>query len=232
MLDFTGKTKIVDSKEFPIVAGSVINAEGMALINAIVDGVERIKPCNYTDAGAFVGFSYGQTLTPIYKTKVEVLTVPATAPYTTNLTHAPLAVTSVYMQNATPTEQVSGTIGALSANEYSWVVGGTQFVHHAGQAGLVMTITYKYAPTALELMLEDKLSFPSFAPSGVTGTMGAILKGEVYTDQFDANAAWSASSTVKLGYGGLLTDTGSGATVTCTVIHTPTVECPFLGIRF
>jgi hypothetical protein len=229
MLDFTGKTKVVDSKEFPIVAGSTIAAEGMALINALVDGVEHIKPCNGTDAGAFVGFSYGQTLTPVYKTKVETLTVPATSPYTTSLVNTPVSG-QIYIANSVPTEQVAGTPGALSANEYS--ISGTTITHHAGQAGLVITVTYKYTPTALELMLGDKMMITSFAPSGVTGTMGAILRGEVYTDQFDANAAWSASSTVKLGTAGVLTDTGSGATVTCTVIHPPTVGCPFLGIRF
>jgi hypothetical protein len=228
MLDFTGKTKIVDSKEFPLVSGASISAEGMALINYLDNGVERVKPCNGADAGVFVGFSYGYTLTPLQKAKVAKFTVPAVSPYTATLTDTPISG-QIAIVNASGTEQ---TVGDPSADADTYSLNGTVLTFHAGQAGKVVTVTYKYSPTALELTFEDKVMNTSFAPSEVTNSIGCILKGEVYTDQFDASAAWTASSTVKLGSNGVLTDAGGGATVSCTIIHIPTVDCPLLGLRF
>jgi len=228
MLDLNGKTKIVDSKEFPLVDGASISAEGMALINYLDNGVERVKPCNGTDAGKFIGFSYGYTLTPWTKAKVETFVVPAVSPYTATLKHPPISG-QIAIVNASGTEQ---TVGDPSADADTYSITGSVITFHAGQAGKTVTVTYKYSPTALELSFTDKVMNTSFAPSQVTNSIGCILRGEVYTDQFDAGAAWTASSTVKLGDNGVLTDSGSGATITCTITHIPTVESPFLGIRF
>lgn len=228
MLDLTGKTKIVDSKEFPLVSGAVISAEGMALINYLDNGIEKVKPCNGTDAGKFVGFSYGYTLTPLTKAKVEKFTVPASSPYTVSLMNIPVSG-QIAIVNADGTEQTAGDPSA-DANTYS--IDGSTITFHAGQAGKIVTITYKYSPTALQLTYEDKVMNTSFAPSEVTNSIGCIIRGEVYTDQFDASAAWTATSTVRLGDNGVLTDSGSGTALTCTITHIPTVESPFLGIRF
>jgi len=230
MLDLYGKTRIIDSKEFPIVTGVSVIAEGMAMVSVLEDGIEKIKPTAGEAAERFVGFSYGYTFRPLYKVIVERLVCPAASPYTATLKHTPVSG-QIAITNGS-TEQVAGTPGALSANEYSISSGVVTF--HSGQASLTETITYKYSPSAQELMFEDHVLTTSFTPSEMLQSIGCILKGEVWTDQYDAGTLWTATSTVKLSATtGLLTDTSSnGVTVSCVIVHIPTEDNPFLGIRF
>jgi len=227
MLHLDGKTRISQSKEFPISTGEVVAAEGVALMQVLEDGEECVKPTTAAGTEVFIGFSYGQTMTPVTKSNVEELTCPAVALYTVTLEKEPIAA-QIYIVNSAGTEQTSGD--PANANEYSIVAKVVTF--HAGQAGLVETITYRYSPTAVELQFEDKLDLTSFAATDYVSSIGAILQGEIFTDQFDAGVAWAGGAVVKCGASGIVTIGGAGATISCVVTHVPTVETPFLGLRY
>ncbi len=233
MFNFIGRTKIMDSKELPIQPGYQVTAEGLALVSALDNGFEYVYPCQGVVGERFVGFSYSYTLTPTVLTTVEYYNVPATPPYTINLSYIPVAANGsipaqIYVNNGT----VGLTIGDPSTVATAYSIAGTSLTFNAAQAGLLMSITYKYNPTSLDLMFNNQAMYTSFTPSAITGTTGVILRGEVFTDQFDASAGWTQSSPVMLGANGMLTDTGSGTVLDCVLTHIPTADIPYIGVRF
>jgi len=232
MLQLLGNTRIIQSKEFPVVAGNTVTAEGQAIIQTMVSGVEQcVISAGATDS-VFLGFSYGEVFTPLTKSIVETVTVPAAGAATVTLKHAPLTNTQCWAYDST--NAVNQTIGnPVNANEYTIV--STLLTFNVLKAGAVMDITYRYTPTALELgSFEDNISVTSYSGSDYIGSIGVIQQGEVFTDQFDASVDWDSYTSVKVIAGGLLsTNAGTGTEITGAVItHFPTVDLPYVGIRF
>lgn len=228
MLQLDGRTKIVQSKEFPFATGNTITAEGLVLMQVIEEGEERVKLTAGGGAEVFMGFSYGQTMTPITKSKVEELSCPDDAPFTVTLLKEPVGATQIDIVNEDGTHQTNGD--PANPNEYSVVAKVVTF--HAGQAGKVETITYRYLPTALELLLEDKLDNTSMTAVDTLSSTGVIQEGEVFTDQFDASKEWKAGVAVAGGNSGIVS-IGVGTDIPgCVLTHVPSVEVPFLGLRF
>jgi len=229
MLNLLAKSKIVQSQEFPVMAGSSITAEGLALMQQISGGVEYVLP---TAGGAevFMGFSYGEVFTPATKSLVESLVIPAAGAVTLTLLHAPLTNTQVSAYDVTNTViQVLGNPAV--ANQYSCV--GTLLTFHAAKAGATMRVTYRYSPTAEELIAVDNVRITSFSSTDYVSSIGCIQEGEIYTDQFNAARDWGAATGVKTMANGLLdTQTGGGTVIACVITHVPDVSYPFLGIRF
>jgi len=230
MLNLLAKSKVVQSQEFPVMAGSTITAEGLALIQQLSGGVEYVLPSAGGGAEIFMGFSYGEVFTPATKSLVESLVVPAAGAVTLTLLHAPLTNTQVFAYDVT--NSLAQTLGNPAvANQYTCV--GTLLTFHAAKAGVTMRVTYRYSPTAEELVAEDNIRITSFSSTDYVGSIGVIQEGEIYTDQFNATRDWGAATSVKTMAGGLLdTNIGAGTVITCVLTHIPDVNYPFLGIRF
>lgn len=225
MLNFMGLTKIDTSEEIKLKSGVSVTAEGLAIAQSSENGVEvGILPTGSSDK--FLGFSYGKVFTPLTKSIVEQLTVPATSTYTVTLSQTPISG-QIFITNGT-TAQTAGNPGT-TANEYS--ISGKVITFHSGQASAVMTITYRYAPTALELVQQDKLQIDSVSASDLIGQIGLIKTGKVFTDQFNAGGTWVLGAGLSMAANGILT-TGTGNQIPNAIIcHVPTVELPYLGVR-
>lgn len=229
MLQMYGLTKILASKEFPVASGNTITAEGLVLVQAFEDGVEKVKPATGADGEIYVGFSYGSLYTPITKSIVEEFIVPAAAPFTVTLQHAPLAG---QIRVADTSAAVNLTPGAVS-NATEFAVAGNVVSFNASRASHSVQVTYRFAPTALDLMLEDQIQIASFTASDMISSTGTIMTGDIYTNIFDASVDWSAATEIRMGAGGVVTDQhGTGEVIPgAYVCGIPSAQVPFLGIR-
>lgn len=224
MLNFES-TRLDRTQEFKIKTGVSVSEEGLILVQDSENGLEVAKLATGT-ADVFLGFSFGLILSPVTKSLVEALTVPADAPYTVDLQRTPISG-QIYIVNSLGTEQTAGD--PVNANQYS--ISGTTITFHSGQAGLVETITYRYSPTAMELQAQDNLLITSISASELLGSIGAIREGEIYTNLFDASVAYAIGNAVGMAAGGLITETGSNDIPNAVITHAPTVDFPFVGVR-
>jgi hypothetical protein len=229
MILFNGKIKIVQSREFPIAAGSVVNAEGQAVVQAFENGVEVVKPSLGSSGEKFMGFTYGPVFTPVVKSLVEDLVVPASGAYTVTLMNEPLAGQLFIKDLNTGTVQSLGD--PANANEYS--ISGKVVTFNSGNAGHAMFIQYRYSPTSLEVLMNDKMMITTMSPVAVINSIGVIQQGEVWTDQFNAAVDFASATALKMNAGGIITDqTGSGSSINGIITHVPDISVPYLGIRF
>lgn len=224
---FTGRLKIEDSREFGVLTGETISEEGIVLVQSSESGTEVVKPATGT-SDVFIGFSYGQTFTPTVKSNVESLVVPAVSTYTVTLAREPISG-QIKIFNNLGTEQTAGD-PSTTANTYS--ISGKVITFHSGQAGKTETITYRYSPTAAEILATDRMQIPSVSATDQLMSIGAIQEGEIYTNMFDASVTFTFGMAVGMLSGGLVGAAGSNAIPGAIVCHVPTEDLPFLGIRF
>ncbi len=230
-INLDAKSVIKQSKEFPVLTGDTITAEGIALVQAFENGIEKVKLSAGSSAEIFMGFSYGEVFTPLTKSLVENGVVPASSPYTITVTREPISGQLFIYDETGSVEITAGN--PTNLNEYS--ISGKVVTFNVGKAGAAIRFQYRYAPTALDLMYDDKIS--TYTPSTATdflNQIGCIQHGEVWIDQFNAAINWENATAVKVNTNGILTDqTGAGVEIPNSVITSfPTEEEPFLGIRF
>lgn len=231
MLEFM-RCRIINSKEIPVASGELISDEGLALVSTLEGGVEKVKPSANGASEVFCGFSYGYTMTPVTKSVVEPAVVPASAPYTVSLSKgAALIGGQIAIRDVTANAQLDAGDPAANAGEYSVAAGVVTF--NAAEKGHTIAITYRYSPTASELMAENRMNIYTQLPTEVLPQIGVILEGEVFTSQFDAAVDWAAGGVIRIGNGGVVTTAGASAAIPGAVlINVPSAEIPYVGIRF
>jgi len=228
MLNLIGKSKIFKSQEFPVLAGTLITAEGLALIQSISGGVEYADLSAGGASEVFLGVSYGEVFTPVTKVNVEVLTCPAAL--TLTLLHSVLSNTEVFAYDATSPAAL--TIGnPANALEYSVV--GPLLTFNVARLAHSIVITYRYTPSAEELVAKDNIRITSFSSSDYIGSIGVIQKGEIYTDKFNVASNWVAATGVETGTGGYFDVNGGVGTLIpgAVISHVADANFPYLGIR-
>ena len=213
--------------------------EGMALCAVMESGHQAATV--QASAGAndvFIGFAYSYyTISPTQLIAVETYTVP-TGGGTVTLVNPPLngangAGLRVYNTTASSVISYNGTPGTGV-----YQIGGTgnqTLTFNAAQAGASVTVTYAYAPTVAQVnaMVGEGTYFGATQPTDVTGTIGLIRRGLVYTNQFDPSIDFTAANAqVRVGANGLLTTAGVGPLINGLVYELPTSDFPFLGVNF
>lgn len=223
------QSRIQLSMEQPLYINSTQVEEGQALQWINENGQAMVTPGTGT-AGTFAGIAFGYFMRPSTSAQVDVLTVPTTAPYTITLSQAPnntAAMTVVYGSTV-----YAQTVGTLTGNEYS--IGGTNnqtLTFPSTAAGLTFTVTYRFNLSILQAEMFTGDGYIVNAPSNVTGTIGVIQKGVIFTSNFDTSIYWGGVSSITVGAGGIFTSGGSGATVQATVFSQPTTDVPYLGLN-
>lgn len=223
-------SKIVQSVEQPVVIGSTITAEGQALVAAYASGVYGVKPSTGAAGEQFVGVAFSQQMTPLYLPNFESLTVNATT-YQVTLAYTPAAGT-LRIVNASGTVQTAGD-PTTTANTYS--ITGNVVTFHSGQAGVVMTISYRYSPTTVQARSVQG-DIPAGGSAGLTlNSVGVVTQGSIVTSEYDTSVNWGtgAAIIVTLGANGLFTIGGSGTVVpNAYVTKVPSAGDPYLGLHF
>lgn len=221
-------SEVTRSKEMRIQSTATIDGEGFALVSTIVAGVQGVGKSNADSGEIFVGFSFTRTsaanFLPTSEVKVETFVIPAGGVLTLSRTPS---------SNTTAVYDVTDG-GPIAANKLS-VTGAAATITAAstrGAVGNTVRVTYRYALT----VAEAKVRYGDVTPGGYAGnqlgTVGVAQSGKIFTSCFDTSLDWVAATTIKTGTGGLLVQSGNGATINGYVTDVPSVDYPFLGIQF
>lgn len=229
MLDLR-RCKFVESKEIPVADGFSVNVEGAPLVRVIEDGIEKIKIAAGEADEQFVGFSFGEIFSPLNKSFVHSAVIPAAVSYTVQLPKNNLVAGQILVYDNTSGAALAEGDPA-SSGKYSCDDATGLLTFNAAQAGHSITVTFRYLPTAQEVIMQNNVRLVSQYGADFLGSLGCILEGEIFTDQFDASVDWASATAVNLG-DGILTSGGSGESTPCQVIAVPSADRPFLGVRF
>jgi hypothetical protein len=100
---------------------------------------------------------------------------------------------------------------------------------------MAVRVQYRYAPSTTEVLMEDRVLIPTMSSTDMLGSIGVIMEGIVYTDQFDAKANFADTSmslcVTATGLVGMQASNGTLAAIPGSVVSVPGVDTPFLGIR-
>lgn len=213
-----------------IASGAQVQSEGVPLVNVLESGHEHVKPATGAADEVFVGFSWMHNIVPTVLSRVENIHVPDEAPYTVQLERVNLIAGQIAGRNLAQFFAVNAAVLAAGTFDVDYATGLLTF--HADDAGRDIDMTYKYAPSVIEAKANypeaDMNTNPAFE---FLNTLGVILVGEVYTDQYDAAVDWAnVGNSIFLG-AGMLTDSGN-VKIGGHVTHVPTADNPYLGIQF
>lgn len=234
MINFQ-KSRIAESVPRAVASPALITAEGQPLIaDSSIEG--GVAPSAGAAGEVFVGISYSQQKSLLAVSTVNEVIIASdgtfSLPYArisnTNCRFDLIAANGV----ATNLALTAATPGSPSATESEPVGGSNQnFKTNVSNAGKTLRAAFRFSPTAAQSQMLQGDVHPGGDSSYLLNSVGVILRGDVYTTEFDASADWSANTALKLSTTGLFTNTGSGVTVpNARVIARPTATTPFLGI--
>lgn len=214
----------IRSREYPLLSTATLAQDGQALSRGLIGQTFGATPSSATAGENFLGFLMGQSSAVPFQQVTAVKTERFTlaAGKTVTLGKTPSAATT-FVYNIT-------TSAAATPDS---VTGAVVDLTTAGVVGNVYDITYRYAMTVVEARSRNGDVSPGGYAGLSTGTVSVMQAGTIYHDQFDSSKNWAAATSVKLGAAGLVTDqTGTGTTLSCSIISTPSVDYPFLGLEF
>ena len=217
------------------VLGSTVASleEGTLMVSIVENGKGVLVPSTGTSTELIAGISRMQMLTPTVGTRVEVVTIPATSTYTVTLGKTPLLpATRVAAVLASGTPLAYGAGGTPSTGEFK--IAGAVVTFNSAQAGLVVTITYKYNLTVTEAQMLYGQGVGDAAIAATNSIEIITAAQAIYTDKFDPSANWAAGGSVYSGANGEFTKTNTGTLINnCYVIEAPSAASNgFLGLYF
>jgi hypothetical protein len=232
MLDIS-RCSFHDASDYPLANLVTKLEEGVPVMSVIEGGVAKVKAAAADNNDVFAGVVLNNFVSPTSSVYVETVTVPASAPFTVQLKKVAVAPNTDSLARL-----ADGTVltfnAAAGAGQYSIDTTTGVATFNTAQAGLKVTVTYRYNLSALDVQLLFGDSWPgnSNSPS-LLGSVGVIRKGLVFTDKFDASKNWSSvtgATTIKA-TSGVFSFGGNGATVSGKIESVPNADVPFLGIR-
>ena len=209
-----------------VATGVTVYTEGTALAYVMEGGQAKVRPSTGKAGEVFAGVSLSRNSQSRRLTEVLSVVVPASAPYTVNLPHAPNAGEFVV-------RGLDVVAGAPAAGEAQIV--GTALTFNAAEAGKVFEVSLAFTPSILESVAASGNDPVGGLASSSVGFIGVIKEGDVFTDQYDVTADWIGNGVdpvpVFLGANGLFTTkTGGTALGSVTVLQVPTAGNAFLGL--
>lgn len=215
-----------DSSDTNVAPGAVVLAEGQALVRLAAAQSAGVQPSTGGAGEIFVGFSVaGTSAAPFpegYTNKVETLLVSNTG--SVKLQRTPIAG-QVFIWNETTGAPVA--IGSGGATVTGDTITGLT-------ADTTVSITYKFAETFVESIARQGNVQPGGYVGAYVGQIGCASRGVIYTSEFDASVNWRAATAVKAGPNGQVGDQTltNGATINAVIVGVPSVDYPYLVLRF
>lgn len=232
--------------EVPLAASQTFTEEGQIVTSALVNGEEAASVGAASGSLNVIGFSKLDTVSPAATEVVgeEGLTVPSTADsdgdYHVTLEHD--AITSAFDAN--------GDVAVYDVTNSTWlgvgaaIADGTFIVSdaangelefHSAQAGIEFNVQYRRTLTATQAQQKYQRRHINSGAMDEQQKIGVIAgKGVIYTDQYDVSVGDWSSAVPTTGAGGCITDGGGGTSIAglVQIIHSPTADEPWLGMRF
>jgi hypothetical protein len=225
-------------KEKAILTGQSVAQEGQLLIAALEGGVEKVAPCAGVANEVPVGFSSSTRLLIDKEVLAKDITVPSAGPFTVDLGYTNLdsnGAGQIVILNGAALLTNTTPVAPAAANDYSvnYLTGVVTF--HSGAAGLALEVHFKRILSVIDSRTLYREGFlhnaRAFEVYDVVGCFEG--KGQIYTDQYDIAADYSAGN-LKTMAGGLITVGGAGQALPAhvRVISMPNLSNPFLGLEF
>lgn len=217
--------------ERKVASGSVVTEEGVVLVASLDAGTgEEVVDLSDGTAQAVAGFAIRDNADNATTSAVEVQAVPASGTLEATLSNNNLVAANIRIVDSAGTALTEGN--PASPDEYSVVDATGVITFNANQAGLDVTVTYRYNLTVAEARLK-------FFQRNINNEAGALFgqvgvghgHGEIFTDQFDAAVDWATASDPSAGAAGQVVEAGSGSNLG-RVISVPNVNNPLLGLNF
>lgn len=245
MLD-NSYSRIQINAELPLSDVTLPVEEGMALQYVVENGVNKVtRATGAATSNLFAGVAMSYFRSPTQAPAVDVLTVDPTT-YTVTLSQTPTAAAAILVKNVfIPTSGNTSPIGgstvytydtgavAPASGHYIVSAGLTTLTFNANSAGQQVYVVYLYALTAQQAAALVGDGILATQASDVTGTIGVIQRGIVYTSNYDPVQDWGATdiNNITIAAGGIFTRGGTGAPCPRVLVHTvPTGDQPFLGL--
>ncbi len=213
-----------------IASGTTVESEGVPLVSVMENGQEHVKPCTGAVDEIFVGFSWMHNIIPTVVSRCEEIEVPANPDYIVQLDKGNIVAGQISGRNYSTFFTENTAVLAAGTFDVDTATGILTF--HADDAGRVITMTYAYEPTVTEARRDFPNEHININPVfEFLNSLGVVLVGEVYTDQYDKAVDWnSVGNNIYLG-AGMLTGAGN-VKIGGHVTHIPTPDNPFLGVQF
>ena len=212
-------TRIVDSIASPVVSGTIIAEEGMALVYEKENGATKVRPSQGVAGELFAGFSLSRNAPPTILADVGEDVASAE---NTVLARTPLAGQLLVKVDGTKATIVAGAPAAAGEVQLA----GDTLTYHADDYDKGVSFQYMYEPTITEArsIVGDLPQGVNLA-STVMSNIGMITRGLICTNYFDASVDWTDVLKVNLGAGGMLTSGGAGPELRdVVVLNAPSSE--------
>lgn len=240
MLDLTLSKFQIDA-EYPVSDTASTIEEGAFLTGVMEDGKFKVAPCAGAAGEVFAGIAWGYFTSPTTAPMTETGKVDSSA-YTFVMSQLPTAATAVRVYKGV-VDPITGTVTAGSPITVSAAttapasgtvnIAGNTLTFNADMAGQPVLITYRYALTAQQAASYVGDGITQTLGADVSGTIGVIERGRIFTSNFDTSVDWTAASPkITLAAGGFITIGGTGTAINGRIYALPTAESPFLGIQF
>jgi hypothetical protein len=232
MLDLT-QSRIYESIATPLYNFSTTFEDGTGLIGKQVNGImSATVNAVATNNDLFLGVAMSTLTLPTTAPVVVPITVPTSAPYTVVLTNTPNSGQIQVQYAATAGSFISETTtGAVTAaGEFNLT--GSTLTFNAADAGAALIVTYNYNVSVIQAQaLAGVGLIGGISPANITGTIGTVKRGLIFTSLFDASVNWNSTTSVVVGNNGIFTaGTNTGAAVNGYVASAPSQYSPFLGL--
>lgn len=233
--------------DLPLAVGQSFTEEGQIVTEALSSGVSVASRGAASGSLVPVGFAMLTQVSPgstrMYTTEAVVPSTPdGSSEYIVDIGHTlitsainALGDVAVYDRTAAAFLTLVAA-GAPASGEFALKSGAAGTIEfHADEAGHEIDVYARVTMTAREqvgLFGQRNINANSQADLEMVGVIGG--QGVLYTDQFDVSVGSWASGTLTTGAGGVFTMGGGGTALTTRahVIKVPTVDDPWLGIRF
>lgn len=226
---FQNATKIVMTNEGPLVPGTQIHEEGVALVRVMHQGKSMLQLSTGAADEVFAGFAIARNMPPQFQLFVEDGVVDS------SLTHVcermPQPGQLLIKVGDKVMTQGAGDGAPAAATGVN--VNGAEIIFHADHEGQAKYIQYAYELTVTEARNFTGNQPIGGLPSNIEGQCAYIKLGEVGTNMVDMSEDWSAAGMhPRLAAGGKLSAGGTGTLLKNVVItQLPTGDNPFIVVE-
>ena len=222
------QTSIELSRERPVAPGTLITAEGAALVAVMTNGEFGVQLSTGAANEQFAGVSINSQTTLLQKPEIQVLTAVSNgASGTAERAMVTLPYAPVGAMRVTP--RAGGR--ALTVES----VNGKDVILEASAIGTVLRVQFAFEPTVAQAIGFQGNVLPGGPAGQYMGQVGVITRGDVYTDQFVQDGAWELDTNthVKLDANGMFapaTAADADRLEGVYIVAKPTMGRAYLGL--
>ena len=219
-------TRITLARHADVLPGTLIEEEGVALVHVKQNGYTFVQPATGASGELFAGVSYERFAPAARLPLIREYTVPAGG--IVQLPRTPAAGALAVIASGNALDIVAGS-ERPAEDATNVVISGDVLLVGDLYVGRTVRVQMLYVPSVEEARsIQGDMPFGGRA-SGLTGTIGRIVDGELATSCFDASRDWTNALEVGLGQNGMFVPaTGANRLPGVIVKNSPNAANPYL----